>query len=65
MSSFKSVNPTNFKHLGDNGFPRHFHELGTIINYAPLNPQQIIQALSETSSHDIKSPSFRGLYSSK
>ncbi|KAF7169058.1 hypothetical protein CNMCM5623_001890 [Aspergillus felis] len=52
MSSFESINPTDFIHLGDDGVLRHFNESGAVLNYAPLSPQQISQALSDTSSRD-------------
>ncbi|PKX90129.1 uncharacterized protein P174DRAFT_289479 [Aspergillus novofumigatus IBT 16806] len=52
MSSFESTDPTDFIHLGDDGVLRHFNESGAILNYAPLSPQQISQALSDTSSRD-------------
>jgi hypothetical protein len=54
MSSFESTNPTDFIHLGDDGVLRHFNESDAVLNYAPLSPQQISQALSDTSSRDTK-----------
>ena len=50
MYSFEDVNPADFFHLGDDGVLRHFNESGAVLNYAPLSPQQISQALSDTSS---------------
>ncbi|KAK6824129.1 hypothetical protein RU639_004921 [Aspergillus parasiticus] len=67
MRSFEIVNPTDFIHLGDDGVLRHFNESGTVLNYAPLNPQQITQMLSDTSSLDTEaekehlSQVFRGV----
>ncbi|GFF37923.1 lactobacillus up-regulated protein [Aspergillus lentulus] len=52
MSSFESTNLTDFIHLGDDRVLRHFNESGAVLNYAPLSPQQISQALSDTSSRD-------------
>ena len=50
LVSFENANPTDFFHLGDDGVLRHFNESGAVLNYAPLSPQQISQALSDTSS---------------
>ncbi|KAE8312841.1 hypothetical protein BDV41DRAFT_577269 [Aspergillus transmontanensis] len=67
MRSFEIVNPTDFIHLGDDGVLRHFNESGTVLNYAPLSPQQITQMLSDTSSLDTEaekehlSQVFRGV----
>ncbi|KAL5362927.1 hypothetical protein BJX96DRAFT_154880 [Aspergillus floccosus] len=52
MFSFESVKPTDFIHLGDDGVLRHFNQSGAVLNFAPLSPQQISQALSDTSSRD-------------
>ncbi|KAE8352572.1 hypothetical protein BDV28DRAFT_148924 [Aspergillus coremiiformis] len=50
LFSFENANPTDFFHLGNDGVLRHFSESGRVLNYAPLSPQQISQALSDTSS---------------
>lgn len=50
LASFETAKPTDFFHLGDDGVLRHFNESGAVLEYAPLSPQQISQALSDTSS---------------